>query len=175
MEGPSIQNPLSASVAMASHLSPDSWLPLLSSATFWLLASLLVGLLANQLPQRWLQRPDLIQRPALLRSERPGGPLGIRLWKRWIPDAGQALPGGVRKASLVRRDPHTLRRLVLETRRAELVHWALLPAGLLTALWLPQTAVLVNVGFALAFNLPCLLVQRYNRSRLQRCLGRFGA
>ncbi|MEB3166563.1 MAG: hypothetical protein VKO65_07820 [Cyanobacteriota bacterium] len=145
---------------------------------FWLLASLLVGLLANQLPATWLDSLE-----AGPRSRRPGSltappaspaarPPGIRVWKRWIPDAGGALPGGVRKASLVRRDGHSLRRLVLETRRAELVHWLLLPGGLLTALWLPPAGVVVNVLFALAFNLPCLLLQRDNRARLQRCLGR---
>ena len=62
------------------------------------------------------------------------GPSGIQIWKRWIPDAGGALPGGVKKASLVRRDRQSLRRLVLETRRAELVNWLLLPGAVLTAL-----------------------------------------
>jgi glycosyl-4,4'-diaponeurosporenoate acyltransferase len=97
----------------------------------------------------------------------------MRVWKQWIPDAGGTLPGGVRKASLVRRDPQSLRRLVLETRRAELVHWLLLSGGLLTALWLPPLGVALNVLFALAFNLPCLLLQRHNRGRLQRCLARW--
>jgi glycosyl-4,4'-diaponeurosporenoate acyltransferase len=72
----------------------------------------------------------------------------------------------------VRRDRGCLQRLALETRRAELVHWALLPAGLLTALWLPPAGVLLNLLFSLLFNLPCLLLQRYNRSRLRRCLAR---
>lgn len=157
-------------------------LPLLSSVAFWLLASLLVGLLANRLPAAWLERApagvvceddpfrtdQIPGRPA----PRAAGPVGIRVWKRWIPDAGGVLPGGIPKASLVRRDRAALQRLVLETRRAELVHWALLPGGLLTALWLPPAGVLVNVLFALAFNLPCLLLQRYNRARLQRCLAR---
>jgi glycosyl-4,4'-diaponeurosporenoate acyltransferase len=139
----------------------------LSSVAFWLVASLLVGWLANQLPPRWLQPVP----PSPLAPEPLPG-LGIRVWKRWIPDAGGALPGGVAKASLVRRDPEALRRLVIETRRAELVHGLLWPAGLLTASWLPPAAVLVNLVFATLFNLPCLLVQRHNRRRLQRCLQR---
>jgi glycosyl-4,4'-diaponeurosporenoate acyltransferase len=152
-----------------------SLLPLLSSLAFWLLASLLVGSLANQLPPRWLQGPS----PRGSQARAPQGdrrldPLGIRTWKRWIPDAGDALPGGVRKATLVRRKRAALERLVQETRRAELVHWALLPAGLLTALWLPPSGVLVNQLFALAFNLPCLILQRFNRGRLHRCLARLG-
>ena len=160
-------------------MTPGLLSPLVSSAAFWLLASLLVGLLANQLPAGWL----LGLEPAAGHGAGQGageagskqrGPAAIRLWKRWIPDAGGALPGGVRKASLVRRDPQTLRRLLIETRRAELVHWALWPAGLLTALWLPPAGVLVNLGFATAFNLPCLVLQRYNRERLRHCLARLG-
>jgi glycosyl-4,4'-diaponeurosporenoate acyltransferase len=152
-------------------------LPLYSSMAFWLLAALLVGALANQLPPRLLENAE---RWLLRSSPRWRGraavvePPGIRIWKHWIPDAGGALPGGVRKATLVRRDPAALRRLVVETRRAELVHWVLWPAGLLTALWLPPAGVLVNVAFATMFNLPCLLLQRFNRGRLRRCLARMG-
>ena len=159
-------------------MSAQGLLPLISSALFWLLAALLVGALANQLPARWLAIdewwPSLAAAPRRARSA-PAGPPGIRIWKHWIPDAGAVLPGGVRKASLVRRDPAALRRLVLETRRAELVHWLLWPAGLLTALWLPPAGVLVNLVFATLFNLPCLLLQRFNRGRLRRCLARMGA
>lgn len=157
----------------------------ISSAAFWLLASLLVGLLANQLPARWLlaaeRRPGRglprpwrgLPRPWSDRAVVSGAP-GLRIWKRWIPDAGAVLPGGVAKASLVRRDPEALRRLLVETRRAELVHGVLWAAGLLTALWLPPAAVGVNLVFATLFNLPCVLVQRFNRGRLRRCLARLG-
>ena len=154
---------------------PDSGWLVLSSAAFWLLASLLVGGLANRLPPSWLEESRaqaqlLSSGQAHLSPPWPG--LGIRRWKRWIPDAGGALPGGVVKASLVRRDRRALERLLLETRRAELVHALLWPAGLLTALWQPAAAVLVNLGFATLFNLPCLLLQRHNRRRLYRCLTR---
>lgn len=141
----------------------------LSSAGFWLLTSLLVGLLANRLPQSWLVPP----RPQtggqqLRRQDR----MGVRQWKRWIPDGGAALPGGIAKASLVRRDHASLGRLLVETRRAELVHWILWSAAGVTALWLPPGGVLVNLLFATGFNLPCLVLQRYNRQRLQHCLRR---
>jgi glycosyl-4,4'-diaponeurosporenoate acyltransferase len=151
-------------------------LPLISSAAFWLGVALLVGLLANQVPSRWLSSRALGPPSASPqdRGRAAAGAPGIRIWKRWIPDAGGALPGGVPKASLVRRDPVALRRLVVETHRAELVHWLLWPAGLLTALWLPPAGVLVNVVFATLFNLPCVLLQRFNRGRLRRCLARMG-
>ena len=149
-------------------------MPALACAALWLGWCLVVGALANQLPQRWLTtRPPDPAKPS-------GWPppaayerwLGIRTWKRWIPDAGDALPGGIRKASLARRDPEALQRLIVETRRAELVHWAIWPAWIATALWLPPRGVLLNLLFATLFNLPCLLLQHYTRQRLQRCLRR---
>ena len=162
MEGQAVQHPLIRALAAS---------PPLSSVLFWLAASLLVGLLANRVPSPWLMGLE----PRGRRTGPGRNPLGIRRWKRWIPDAGGTLPGGVRKASLVRRDRRALERLVIETRRAELVHWLLLPAGFVPALWLPRPAVAVNLLFALAFNLPCLLLQRHNRARLRRCLVRFRA
>lgn len=140
----------------------------------WLGWSLLVGALANRLPAAWLAQDSWLTGP------RPWGEtvagfqrrLAIRRWKRWLPDAGNALPGGVRKAELVRLDPHCLQQLCRETRRAELVHLALWPFWIVTALWLPPAGVLINVLFATGFNLPCLWLQRYNRLRLLALLGR---
>jgi len=147
--------------------------PLLTCATLWLGWSLLVGACANALPLRWLQADparEFSSSAARISQQAYERWLAIRRWKAWIPDAGDALPGGIRKASLARREAQALRRLIAETRRAELVHWALWPAWLGTALWLPPTGVLLNLLFASLFNLPCLLLQRYNRLRLQRLL-----
>ncbi len=151
--------------------------PLLTCATLWLGWSLLVGACANALPLRWLQaEPACAFNSSAARASQQAYErwLVIRRWKGWIPDAGDALPGGIRKASLARREPQALRRLIAETRRAELVHWALWPAWLGTALWLPPSGVLLNLVFASLFNLPCLLLQRYNRLRLQRLLQGMG-
>ena len=153
----------------------DAPLQVLATAGLWLGWSLLVGTLANRVPLAWLSDPtdgtSGQRRPAVTRRTERW--LAIRRWKRWIPDAGHALPGGIRKASLARRDPAALQRLIAETRRAELVHWVLWPAWLPPVLWLPPAGVACNLLFATAFNIPCLVLQRYNRRRLQRLLGRF--
>ena len=168
MEGPQREHPL---IAMAA---PASLLPVISSAGLWLGGSLVVGALANQLPLAWLSARPAAASPALLaaRLEAYQRRLKIRLWKHWMPDAGNALPGGITKASLARRDQPALLRLLAETRRAELVHWALWPLWLLTLLWLPGPGVALNAMFATLFNLPCLLLQRYNRLRLGLLLAR---
>ena len=74
------------------------------------------------------------------------------------------------KNSLVGRDRASLQRLLAEIRRAELVHLALWPFWIVTALWLPPAWVLINLVFATLFNLPCLWLQRYNHRRVERAL-----
>lgn len=140
---------------------------LLSSASYWLLLSLLIGGAANKLPQPWLVCPPLAHQHR--RSH------WIRRWKHWMPDAGAALPGGVRQSDLVRRDPDHLQQLVCATQRAEWVHWWLLLGWIPTTLWLPPAAVLVNLVFASAFNIPCLVLQRHTRQRVIAHLARIEA
>lgn len=156
-------------------MSSNDLLLVVSCAGLWFGGSLLVGTCANQLPLQWLVRESDasphrgLAAEALANTERW---LAIRRWKSWIPDAGDVLPGGIRKADLACRDPKALQRLIAETRRAEFVHWVLWPVWLLTVLWLPPLGVLLNLLFATLFNLPCLLLQRYNRLRLIRLLHR---
>ena len=146
---------------------------LVQCALGWLSWSLLVGALANRVPASWLvgghwfwRRP---WRESLQCFERR---LAIRRWKGWFPDAGNALPKGVAKAALVGRDPADLELLLLETRRAELVHLLLWPFWIVTSSWLEPAGVLLNLLFACGFNLPCIWIQRYNLLRLIRLLER---
>jgi glycosyl-4,4'-diaponeurosporenoate acyltransferase len=147
-------------------------LVILACGLGWLGWSLLIGALANRLPRSALNHDTWLTGPRPWPESKAGYEqrLAILRWKFLLPDAGAALPGGVRKKSLVGRDPAALQRLVEETRRAELVHLALWPFWLVTALWLPPAGVLINLIFATLFNLPCLLLQRYNRLRLARTL-----
>lgn len=65
------------------------------------------------------------------------------------------------------RDAATLRRLLAETRRAELVHLAIWPFWIVTAVWLPPVGVLIKLLLFTPLDLPCLWLQRYNRLRLE--------
>ena len=138
----------------------------------WLGWSLLIGWLANRLPRSALDHDTWLTGARPWPESEAGYEkrLGILRWKSLLPDAGDVLPGGVRKKSLVSRDPVALQRLIEETRRAELVHLALWPFWIVTALWLPPAGVLINLIFATLFNLPCLWLQRYNRLRLEPSL-----
>lgn len=166
--------------ALVHPLSPAAVVG--SSALGWLGWSLLVGYGGHRLSADWLLTFTALDGPAA--GPAAGGRwlerLGIRRWKDRLPEAGAFFPGGTTKRSLGGGGPgrnpadltQDLQRFLVETRRAELVHLVIWPFWLATALWLPAAAVLVNLAFATAFNLPCLLVQRFNRRRLLRLLKR---
>lgn len=94
----------------------------------------------------------------------------IKLWKDKLPDAASWFRGGFPKADLRGASPEFLERFLRETWRGELVHWIAALAWPVFCLWNPGWAVLVNAAYALAANLPCILVQRYNRARIRRLL-----
>jgi glycosyl-4,4'-diaponeurosporenoate acyltransferase len=94
----------------------------------------------------------------------------IKSWKDRLPDAASWFRGGFPKANLRTATPDFLARFLCETWRGELVHWLALLAVPLFYVWNPWWAVLVNAAYAVAANLPCILVQRYNRARFQRLL-----
>ena len=139
----------------------------------WGLLSSAVGYAGHRLPVRALAEDTAWSR--LRGVERDGRlyeRLGIRRWKDRLPEAGALFRGGVSKRHLPGRDPAALSRLVVETRRAEWVHRTLLAAGPLFLLWNPPPLAAAMLAYGVAANLPCLVVQRYNRARLLRVLGR---
>ena len=98
--------------------------------------------------------------------------LFIKRWKDRLPDAASWFQGGFAKADLRSRTPEFLEHFLRETWRGELTHWLALLTLPVFAIWNPGWAFAVNIAYALAANLPCILVQRYNRGRFLRVLQR---
>ncbi len=96
----------------------------------------------------------------------------MRSWKRLLPDGAPWL-GGFAKAGLQRRDRDYLETFRTESCRGEAAHLAQIPGVLATLAWNPwPVAASVIVVYALLSNLPCMIVQRYTRLRLNRLLAR---
>lgn len=95
----------------------------------------------------------------------------IRRWMGLLPDGARLFRAGFPKATLRERSPTYLRRFAQETWRGELCHWAAISCSPVFFLWNPVWADAVIVAYALGANLPCILVQRYNRVRIRRMLG----
>lgn len=85
------------------------------------------------------------------------------------------LGGELSKRHLPTERDGGLVRYAAETRRAERAHWSSLLGLPLVVLWNPASGAAVMVAFGLAFNAPFVVVQRYNRARIERILRRRAA
>jgi glycosyl-4,4'-diaponeurosporenoate acyltransferase len=140
-------------------------------AVVWAVWSTVVGYTAHRLPVRRLARDTVVTR--LRRWEDEGRVyerLRIRSWKDRLPELGAVFRGGVSKRSVRSRATVDLERFAVETRRAELVHWAIPLVTPVFVLWNPPGLLVAMAAYAVVANLPCLLVQRYNRGRLLRLI-----
>lgn len=146
----------------------------LGGAAAWAAWSTVCGYVAHRLPARVLDWDRGLLR---LRHPERGGHdyervLRIKRWKDALPEAGSLFRGGYSKRTVTRSQ---LDRYVVETRRAELAHWAILalvPVFVLavSVLGMPWWLALAMAGYGVVANVPCILVQRYNRARLSRVL-----
>ena len=68
-----------------------------------------------------------------------------------------------------------LSRFVAETRRGELAHWIMMACVPVFFLWNPAWVWPIMVLYAIAANIPCIVVQRYNRAVAFRLLSRYSA
>lgn len=128
--------------------------------------------------RRWGWRPIRWGRPCPANGSAPKRPhgvpwekggriylkLGIRKWKDRLPDMSRLMPDMVRKD--LGSDPAVL---VQETCVAECVHWALtlLSAGIFF-LWRSGWAALLWLVYNVLGNVSFIVIQRYNRPRLQK-------
>ncbi len=144
----------------------------LVDAAVWAVWSGVCGYVAHRVPSALLAHdgPLLRLRP----FERDGRfyerVLRIKRWKDVLPEAGDLFRGGFSKRRVVHHNRGYLERFVVETRRAELAHWPILALGPVFFAWNPWWLGLVMVGYGIAADLPCILVQRYNRARLYGAL-----
>jgi glycosyl-4,4'-diaponeurosporenoate acyltransferase len=98
--------------------------------------------------------------------------LRIDRWKDKVPEAGGTFRGGISKRHLPAYDVAGLQLFARETRRAELAHWWAMCCGVLFVLWNPPIAVGPLLGYGVVANLPCIVIQRYNRFRIQALIER---
>ncbi|WP_247739108.1 glycosyl-4,4'-diaponeurosporenoate acyltransferase [Bacillus sp. 165] len=96
----------------------------------------------------------------------------IKKWKRLAPDGGAFFRRGFRKKKLLETNILYLHQFVLETRRGELAHWLSIIPACLFFMWNSPSAGVIMFAYAILFNVPFILIQRYNRVRLMRVVNR---
>lgn len=85
-----------------------------------------------------------------------------------LPDGAAWFAGGFSKKRFASKDKDYLIRFALETCRGEWAHWTTIAALPLFLIVNPLWAQIVMAVYAIASNMPCIIVQRYNRNQIQR-------
>ncbi|WP_252311554.1 glycosyl-4,4'-diaponeurosporenoate acyltransferase [Sinobaca sp. H24] len=94
--------------------------------------------------------------------------LKIKKWKDRLPEASSWTKLGISKSTLSLRNTNDIAVFYTEANRSELSHWLqILPAPLFFLFNEPWVGWFMIV-YAVGFNLPFIMIQRYNRGRLQR-------
>jgi len=97
---------------------------------------------------------------------------GLKKWKKRLPDGAALFKKGFRKKHLTGRDDIYLDSFIRETCRAELAHWIMLLLSPVFFIWNIWWVGIVMIIYAVLANLPCIIIQRYNRIRLKRVYAR---
>jgi len=160
-------------VRVSTPVGPVSWATVVvANAVFWPAWTFAVGYAAARMPTARFDHDDVLTRTRV--RERDGAwyqeQFAIKQWKDRLPESGAVFGDFAKREA--GRDAEDMERFVVETRRAEYAHWGMAAGAMLTVLWNPWWAFPVNAGVGAATNLPCIAVQRYNRARLVRLLGR---
>ena len=138
--------------------------------TYMLTLGLVFFLLGRVFPKSWL-RPDQFPFRTFTWEEKLWKALKIRKWQAKVPDMSKLLPKLMPAKALTQKTAQNLPLMIEETCVAELTHGLLCFAGLyLLKIWPGTGGAILAVIYILLGNLPFLLIQRYNRPRLQRLL-----
>ncbi|MBN1308891.1 MAG: hypothetical protein JXA18_13290 [Chitinispirillaceae bacterium] len=140
----------------------------------WLFLHMLIAFGATRLSRRLFHENQWLYR---IRSWEKDGALYRRLfnvtqWKGLLPDGAAWFRGGFAKKKMDATDQEYLDLFVKETCRGEFTHWIVIAVSPLFFLWNGRLAGGIMITYALAANLPCIIVQRYNRPQLLRILAK---
>ncbi|MBM7702028.1 glycosyl-4,4'-diaponeurosporenoate acyltransferase [Metabacillus iocasae] len=113
--------------------------------------------------KKWEERGRLYER------------LQVKKWKDKLPEGGGIYKRGFEKRTLKRYANAYLSTFLFETKRAELTHWLSIPPSLFFFLWNPPVVGIIMIVYAVTFNLPFIMVQRYNRIRLTKLIQKKGS
>lgn len=93
--------------------------------------------------------------------------LHIRKWQNKVPDMSKILPWAMPTKKLDRHNRTKLLIMIRETCIAEFIHIILCITGLgCLFIWKNPFCIILYLLYVLVFNIPFVIIQRYNRPRL---------
>ena len=153
---------------------PTVWTVLLD-ALAWGIIQTLISWMAMHFPERWIHPNRGFYQT--FKFEEDGriyqNLFRVKNWKGRLPYGGSLFQDEFTMRTLGAVSEAHIHRWLKETCRSELSHWlAILPAGLFF-LWNEWWVGLIMIVYALSFNLPLIITQRFNRPRLRKMLAIF--
>ncbi len=152
---------------------PTFWTVILDCVA-WATIQTFIAYLATRLPRRMLNPESWLLKT---RPWEQGGNVyervfRVRRWKALLPSGGTLFRGGFSMRKLESRQPDHIKTWVLESCRSEICHWIAVLPSVLFFLWNPFFVGFIMIAYAIAFNAPCIIAQRYNRPRFQEILNK---
>ncbi len=146
----------------------EQWQAILICFILWGVIQSSIGKLIMKVPDNFLSPYSFLFRT---HKWEKGGKIynkffRVKKWKHLLPDGAAVVKGGYKKKHLTDFSKKNLEIFLIESCRAELSHYiAILPFWVF-GFFVPPIVVLYMLIYALAVNLPCIFVQRYNRPRI---------
>ena len=141
----------------------------------WPIIQLTAALICLKMPNRMFSLQSILFKT--YKIEREGhfynNVFCVSEWKHLLPDGGVIFnKNSFRKKHLKDFSKETLERFLIESARAELTHWLAIIPFWIFGFIAPPRVILYMLMYALMVNLPCIIVQRYNRPRVQKLLNK---
>lgn len=138
----------------------------------WLFFHLSISLGLLKFPYRWFGESHLLNNLFEEKEFENAGKFWrqtfrVHKWKDLLPDGATVFNAGYKKKKLPKAKVESLELFIKETKRAELTHFILILPAPLFYLWNPVWAGNVMIVYALVVNIPFIIIQRYNRIRLE--------
>jgi len=94
----------------------------------------------------------------------------VRSWKAALPELSDFFKKLFPKKKIKTFNSEYLQSYITESCRAELTHFCIIGITLLFPLWAGFSVALIIIYISVLLNLPFIVIQRYNRPRIQRLL-----
>ncbi len=142
------------------------------SILFWFIFQVSAAFISKKIPNRWYSVNFFLFKE---RKWEQGGKfysevLKVRKWKSFLPDGAAIINSGYKKKNLTNYSQENLELFLVESCRAELTHFLAIIPFWFFGLFAPIEIIAYMLIYALAINMPCIIVQRFNRPRILKLL-----
>jgi glycosyl-4,4'-diaponeurosporenoate acyltransferase len=133
-----------------------------------------VTMLSLPLPARWFHRDGWLLRGRVWEH---GGSVyqtlfRVRRWKTLLPEVADVIGSEFPKKTIRSFDSGYVMRYLQESRKAELTHWCIIASSAVFLTLGTPRRFIIMLAVAVVTNLPFIVIQRYNRPRIEAAMAR---